>query len=654
MLRKPPDILITTPESLYLMLTSRAREILTEVEAVIVDEIHAVAQTKRGAHMALTLERLDPRRVTEEGGPRPAADRPVGDAAPARADRPVPRRAAARVQDRRRRPQGEVDLEDRRPGRGHDRPGRRRSPAPRRASRVPASRDFEGARQPPLDLAGDLPGAARTGARAHLDDHLRQQPPRRRAAGEAPERDRQGAARAGAAGDRARGQRQAPARRPLERIRRDRPRPPRLARPRGAPRRRGAAQVGPASLPRRHLLARARHRHGRRRPRDPGRVAEVGDPRASSGSAAPATSSARSRKGRIFPKFRADLLECAVVAQRMREGEIEETVIPRNPLDVLAQHIVSIVADDEWEVDEIEKLVVGAEPFTELSASSSRTCSTCSTAATRPSASPSCARGSSGTAPPGTVRGRKGARQLAVTNAGTIPDRGLYGVHLPDGRRVGELDEEMVYEARAGPGLPARRDDLADRGDHPRPRDRHPGARASPARCRSGAATASAARPSSAGRSASSPARRSSMEPAKLAKDYDLDQLRGREPRRLPARAAGGDPRRPLRRDDRRRALPRRDRRLAALRPLAVRRPRPRRLGPGALGEDPRRARRSRPTRSGPTTGSSSTCPTPTRRPPPDLVLLEPDEVEDLVVAELSRLGAVRLALPRERGAARC
>ncbi len=59
MLRKPPDVLITTPESLYLMLTSRAREILTDVEWVIVDEIHAVAQTKRGAHLALTLERLE-------------------------------------------------------------------------------------------------------------------------------------------------------------------------------------------------------------------------------------------------------------------------------------------------------------------------------------------------------------------------------------------------------------------------------------------------------------------------------------------------------------------------------------------------------------------------------------------------------------------
>ena len=71
-------------------------------------------------------------------------------------------------------------------------------------------------------------------------------------------------------------------------------------------------------------------------------------------------------KGRIFPKFRADLLECAVVARRMREGLIEETVIPRNPLDVLAQHIVSMVADDEWTVDEIFEVVTATEPFSDL------------------------------------------------------------------------------------------------------------------------------------------------------------------------------------------------------------------------------------------------------------------------------------------------
>ena len=155
-------------------------------------------------------------------------------------------------------------------------------------------------------------------------------------------------------------------------------------------------------------------------------------------------------KGRIFPKFRADLLECAVVAKRMRSGEIEETVIPRNPLDVLAQHLVSMVADSEWEVDEVERLVTAAQPFAELSREQLENVLDMldgrypseKFAELRPRLV--------WDRTAGTVRGRKGARQLAVTNAGTIPDRGLYGVHLPDGRRVGELDEEMVYEARPG------------------------------------------------------------------------------------------------------------------------------------------------------------------------------------------------------------
>ena len=156
-------------------------------------------------------------------------------------------------------------------------------------------------------------------------------------------------------------------------------------------------------------------------------------------------------KGRIFPKFRADLLESAVVARAMRGGEIEETKIPRNPLDVLAQQIVAIAVDEEMRVDDLHALVTRAYPFASSRARSSRTCSTCSPAATRPTSSPSCGRASSGTAPAGTIRARDGARRLAVTNAGTIPDRGLFGVFLVDGGgRVGELDEEMVYEARAG------------------------------------------------------------------------------------------------------------------------------------------------------------------------------------------------------------
>ncbi len=155
--------------------------------------------------------------------------------------------------------------------------------------------------------------------------------------------------------------------------------------------------------------------------------------------------------GRIFPKFRADLLECAVVARRMREGEIEETVIPRNPLDVLAQHLVSMCADDEWHGGRGRAPGHRRRALLRALARAARERPRHARRAlpVRPLRG-AAARGWSGTAPPGSFAAVPGARQLAVTNAGTIPDRGLYGVHLPDGRRVGELDEEMVYEARPG------------------------------------------------------------------------------------------------------------------------------------------------------------------------------------------------------------
>src|SRR4051794_36718639 len=156
-------------------------------------------------------------------------------------------------------------------------------------------------------------------------------------------------------------------------------------------------------------------------------------------------------KGRIFPKFRADLLEATVVVKRMRDGEIEHTVVPRNPLDVLAQQIVAMVASgDEWSVPELHDLVRRAYPFAEISRELLD-----NVLDMLDGRYPS---EQFGELRPrivwdrveDTIRGRRGALQLAVTNAGTIPDRGLYGVHLPDGRRVGELDEEMVYEARPG------------------------------------------------------------------------------------------------------------------------------------------------------------------------------------------------------------
>ena len=118
-------------------------------------------------------------------------------------------------------------------------------------------------------------------------------------------------------------------------------------------------------------------------------------------------------RGRIFPKFRADLLECAVVARRMHEGAIETTVVPRNALDVLAQQIVAIAAAGlagsggaaaeplPVPVDELHALSPARTRTPSAAAPSSRTCSTCSTAVTPPRSSPSCDRGSSGTGSPG-------------------------------------------------------------------------------------------------------------------------------------------------------------------------------------------------------------------------------------------------------------
>ena len=160
-------------------------------------------------------------------------------------------------------------------------------------------------------------------------------------------------------------------------------------------------------------------------------------------------------RGIIFPKYQGDLVQSAVVAERMRAGAIEELKIPHNPLDVLAQQIVAMTAVDDWVVDELEQTVRKAAPFGGL---------------TRPVleavldmlAGRYPSEEFAGLRPrivwdrvAGTIRARPGAQRLAVTSGGTIPDRGLFGVFLASDtsrqpRRVGELDEEMVYESRVG------------------------------------------------------------------------------------------------------------------------------------------------------------------------------------------------------------
>ncbi len=196
-------------------------------------------------------------------------------------------------------------------------------------------------------------------------------------------------------------------------------------------------------------------------------------------------------KGRIFPKFRADLLESAVVAKAMREGQIEETQIPRNPLDVLAQQIVAICAEDEISVDDLYELVRGAYPFAGLARPQLENVLDM-LAGRYPSDEFAELRPRivwDRTA--GVVKGRAGSasarRHERRHDPRPRPLRRLPGRRWQQGRRARRGDG---VRGAPGPGLHARRLHLADRGDHARPGARLAGARALRGRCRSGRARA--------------------------------------------------------------------------------------------------------------------------------------------------------------------
>ena len=394
MLRNPPDILITTPESLFLLLTSRARETLRTIRFVIVDEVHAVAGTKRGAHLALSLERLE--RLTAEPVQRiglSATQRPLDEIGRfVSGGREIELVDAGRSK--------ELDLRVVVPVEDMREPGEGNSiwPSiyPELLQLVESHRStivFVNNRRLAERLALRLNELAeREIARAHHGSLAREQRV------EVEELLKRGEIPALVATS------------SLE-----------LGIDMGA-----VDLVIQVESPK--SVARGLQRVGRAGHR-------LDEP----------------SKGRIFPKFRADLLESAVVAERMREGAIEETRVPRNPLDVLAQQIVAITADEEISVDELHELVRRAYPFRDLSRKQLENVLDMLAgrypseefAELRPRIVWDRVRGF--------VRGREGARRLAVTNAGTIPDRGLFGVYLVEGGgRVGELDEEMVYEARAG------------------------------------------------------------------------------------------------------------------------------------------------------------------------------------------------------------
>jgi ATP-dependent Lhr-like helicase len=160
-------------------------------------------------------------------------------------------------------------------------------------------------------------------------------------------------------------------------------------------------------------------------------------------------------RGIVFPKFRGDLLEAAVVVQRMHDGAIETTVMPRNPLDVLAQQLVAMAVMDRWTVAELLELVTRAAPFETLSREALEAVLGMLAGAYPSDEFAELKARIAWDRVTDVVEGRRDARVVAVTSGGTIPDRGLFGVFLAGeagtpGRRVGELDEEMVYELRAG------------------------------------------------------------------------------------------------------------------------------------------------------------------------------------------------------------
>jgi len=422
MRRRPPDILITTPESLYLILTSQARDMLERVQWAIVDEIHAIASTKRGSHTALTLERMaqlnEYQRIglsatqnpLEEVGRFMVGPRRTCTVVDAGVRKPLDLKIQVPVESMVEPEQSTGHLDPLDPVAGGEATRRSIWPAiyPQVLDLVRQHRStivFVNNRRMAERLAlrlNELANADRADdtqpfeeiARAHHGSLAREE--------------RTVVEELLKAGD-------LPclvATSSLE-----------LGIDMGA-----VDLVLQIESPK--SVARGLQRIGRA-------GHSVGD----------------TSKGRIFPKFRADLLECAVVVKLMREGRIEPTVVPRNALDVLAQQIVAIAASSEDEptpVDELHALVTRTHSYAELSRELLENVldmldgryPSAEFAELRPRIVWDRVAG--------TIRPRKGARQLAVTNAGTIPDRGLFAVTLPDGRRVGELDEEMVYEARPG------------------------------------------------------------------------------------------------------------------------------------------------------------------------------------------------------------
>ncbi|MGW6238189.1 ATP-dependent helicase [Streptomyces sp. NPDC055094] len=443
---KPPDILITTPESLFLMLTSSARDALAGIETVILDEVHAVAGTKRGAHLALSLERLD------ELLPRPA--RRIGLSATVRPVEEVARYLS---------PQRRVEIVQPRSGKEFDLSVVVPVEDLGELGGSPAS-EADGGEKPSIwphveERIADLVQAHRSTIVFANSRRLAERLCNRlneiayeRAMGTVPDGPGSG------------------------------PTMPEDHSPAELMGQSGAAGGAPALLARAHHGSvskeqRAQVEEDLKAGRLPAVVAtsslELGIDMGAVDlviqvESPPSVASGLQRVGRaghqvgavstgvVFPKYRGDLVQAAVVTERMRTGAIEALRIPANPLDVLAQQLVAMVALDTRQADDLLALTRRAAPFASLP-ESAFTAVLDMLAGRYPSDAFAELR-------PrvvwdrvaGTVTGRPGAQRLAVTSGGTIPDRGLFGVFLAGadpkkgGGRVGELDEEMVYESRVG------------------------------------------------------------------------------------------------------------------------------------------------------------------------------------------------------------
>ncbi|MGO4664146.1 ATP-dependent helicase [Terrabacter sp. 2TAF16] len=452
--RTPSDILITTPESLFLMLTSSVREALKGIETVIIDEVHAVAGTKRGAHLALSLERLDAllptpaQRVGLSATVRPveevarylAGGRPVEIVQPESTKQwdlevvvPVPDMgelggAPAEISP------GVPDLS---------------GPA---AGQAPQASIWPHVEERIVDLIAEHRSTIVFSNSRRLAERLTSRLNEIWEERLAEQEDL-----------------------PVPSFAALSTRPPAQVMAQA-----GVSRGAPAVLARAHHGSvskehRATIEEDLKAGRLPAVVAtsslELGIDMGAVDlviqvESPPSVASGLQRVGRaghqvgavsqgvMFPKFRGDLVQTAVVVERMRAGAIESLRVPANPVDVLAQQVVAMCAMDDWTVADVEALVHRTASFASLPRSVLE--ATLDMLAGRyPSDEFAELR-------PrivwdrvtDTLSGRRGAQRLAVTSGGTIPDRGLYAVFLASGegpgRRVGELDEEMVYESRVG------------------------------------------------------------------------------------------------------------------------------------------------------------------------------------------------------------